>query len=276
MGNVTPLVQVLPWMSGGAVVLGGLGVWDDLHDLSPWKRLPVQALVALMVLLAGYSLPALRLPGLEWSLPVIPASLVSFLFILWMINLYNFMDGMDGFAGGMTVIGFGTLAWLGNGAGHPGFAFLALVVAAAGAGFLWFNFPPARIFMGDAGAPVLGFLAAVFLLWAERDGLFPLWVGLLLFAPFVVDASYTLARRMLRGEALWQAHCGHLYQKLVRSGWSHRRTVFWSYLLMLACAGSAVVAVQAPVAVQWGMLAGWGGLFLLLILGIERLAGVLA
>ena len=272
-GNAAPLSQVIVWMSGGALVLGILGVWDDLHDLSPWRRLPVQVLVALVMVFAGFSLTSLRLPGLEWPLPPLLGHGLAFLLLLWMTNLYNFMDGMDGFAGGMAVIGFTTLALLGSIGGDPGFTFFSLVVAGASAGFLWFNFPPARIFMGDAGAPVLGFLAAAFLLWADREGLFPLWIGLLVFAPFVVDATYTLVRRLLRGEPVWKPHCSHLYQKLVRSGWTHRRTVLWSYLLMLACALSALAGVTAPVSVQWGLLAGWLLLFLLLILAIERKVG---
>ena len=272
-GNAVPLLQVIIWMSGGAAVLGILGVWDDLYDLSPWKRLPVQVLVALLMILAGFSLHYLRLPGLQWPLPSVLGPVFSFLLFLWMTNLYNFMDGMDGFAGGMTVIGFGTLALLGQLAGDGSYTFLALVVAGAAAGFLRFNFPPARIFMGDAGAPVLGFLAAGFLVWADREGLFPLWIGLLVFAPFVVDATYTLVRRLLRGEPVWKPHCDHLYQKLVRSGWSHRRTVLWAYLLMLACALSALVALDASVAVQWGVLSGWAILFLLLIPAIERKVG---
>jgi len=217
-GNVVPLLQVIPWMSGGIVILGILGAWDDVRDLSPWKRLPVQVLVALVMVLAGFSLSSLQLPGREWPLPPLLGHAFGFLLLLWMTNLYNFMDGMDGFAGGMAVIGFATLALLGKSAGAGGYVFLALVVAAAAAGFLWFNFPPARIFMGDAGAPVLGFLAAGFLLWADREGLFPLWAGLLVFAPFLVDATYTLVRRLIRGEPVWKPHCGHLYQKLVRRG----------------------------------------------------------
>jgi len=175
----------------------------------------------------------------------------------------------SGFAGGMAVIGFGTLAVLGWMGGDARYALLCASVAAAAAGFLWFNFPPARLFMGDVGSAALGFLAAGLLLWADRAGLFPLWVGLLVFSPFIVDATVTLLRRLLRGEKVWQAHRSHYYQRLVRMGWGHRRTVLWEYALMLLCAASAVWAVQAGMAVQWGVLGAWVVAYLGMMLGVE-------
>jgi UDP-N-acetylmuramyl pentapeptide phosphotransferase/UDP-N-acetylglucosamine-1-phosphate transferase len=176
---------------------------------------------------------------------------------VWLVNLYNFMDGMDGLAGGMAVIGFGTLALLGYLAGSPAYAAAALVVAAAAGGFLPFNFPPARLFMGDVGSGSLGFLAAFFILLAERLRLFPLWMSLLVFSPFVVDASWTLIRRACKGRIPWQAHREHFYQRLVRSGWSHRRTTLWSYILMLKCAALAVLASWCAAAGVQGLLLGW-------------------
>src|SRR5207249_2495784 len=99
-----------------------------------------------------------------------------FLFILWMTNLYNFMDGMDGFAGGMAVVGFGFLGAIAGAEGAAGLGVLALIGAAAAAGFLVFNYPPARIFMGDVGAVPLGFLAAVLAVKGNRDNVMGLWV----------------------------------------------------------------------------------------------------
>lgn len=275
-GNAVPLSAVVIWMSGGILVLGFLGAWDDLRDLSPALRLPVQGLVALSLVPAGLSLESLRFSLFEWPLPPPVGALLAVFFLLWMINLYNFMDGMDGLAGGMAVIGFSTLAGLGFLAGDVAFSLLALLVAAASAGFLIFNFPPARIFMGDAGAPVLGFLAGSLILWGDRTALFPFWIGLLVFAPFVVDATYTLIRRLLRGEAVWRAHRSHLYQKLVLSGWSHRRTVLRAYLLMLAGALSALVALESPPAWQSLLMSGWVLIYLLLIVMIERRVAVIS
>ena len=135
-----------------------------------------------------------------------------------MTNLYNFMDGMDGLAGGMGVFGFGFLGLAGWLHGDTGFAVQSWVIAAAALGFLRFNFPPAQIFMGDAGSTVFGFLAAVFILQAQRRGLLPVWCGILIFSPFVVDATVTLIRRVLRGDAIWIAHRSHYSQRLVTLG----------------------------------------------------------
>ncbi|MCU0937253.1 MAG: hypothetical protein MUF66_14635 [Gammaproteobacteria bacterium] len=121
--------------------------------------------------------------------------------------------------------------------------------------------------------PTLGFLAAAFALWGSREGLFPLWVAVLVFSPFVVDATVTLLRRALAGERVWQAHRSHYYQRLVRLGWGHRKTVLAEYALMVACALSAVLAVRAGSVGQWTLIAGWTGLYVLLVAGVSRLEG---
>lgn len=171
-----------------------------------------------------------------------PAVLVLGVCIAWMINLYNFMDGSDGLAGGMAVIGFGAYgatAWI---QGDLVFAQLAWCVAAASGGFLVFNFSPASIFLGDTGSIPLGFLAgALGLLGALRE-IWPWWFPAVVFAPFIVDATLTLLRRMLRREKVWQAHRDHYYQRLVRMGWSHRATALAEYALMLGCAVAGILA----------------------------------
>jgi UDP-N-acetylmuramyl pentapeptide phosphotransferase/UDP-N-acetylglucosamine-1-phosphate transferase len=261
-----PWNETLAWLIAGVLLLAVTGGVDDRVDLSPLKRLLVQLLAAFFLLAAGLVPEILQLPGMNVSLPCYLAFGFTLLFILWMTNLYNFMDGMDGFAGGMAVIGFGAMAWLGWRAGDPAFALAALVVVAANIGFLVFNFPPARIFMGDAGSPVLGYLAAAFMLQAERTHLFPLWLGGLLFSPFIMDATYTLLRRLLAGKRIWQAHREHVYQRLVQTGWSHRRTVLWAYLLMFGAAISARMALELNPWVQWVILAGWIVIYLAIIL----------
>jgi UDP-N-acetylmuramyl pentapeptide phosphotransferase/UDP-N-acetylglucosamine-1-phosphate transferase len=142
------------------------------------------------------------LPGLDAALPDWLALGLTLLYVVWMINLYNFMDGMDGFAGGMAVFGFGGLAVLGLIGQALPFAVTALVIAASSAGFLTRNFPPARIFLGDVGSSVLGLLAAAMTLWGADIGLFPLWVGWLLFSPFIIDATWTLLRRIVQRRTL--------------------------------------------------------------------------
>lgn len=246
---------------------------DDVYGLPPYVRFPVHALAAvLLVFPAGYGLSAIVLPDLNWYAPAWLLDGVSLLFVIWMVNLYNFMDGMDGLAGGMAFFGFGTLALLGALAGAPGYALTALVVAVAAAGFLPTNFPPARLFMGDLGSGSLGFLVALFLLWADRGGLFPLWLGAMVFSPFMVDATWTVVRRSAEGKKPWQAHREHFYQRLVNLGWSHRRTVLWAYALMLKCSLLAVACFWFTASGVQGTLLGWlAAVYLALIAVIKTM-----
>jgi UDP-N-acetylmuramyl pentapeptide phosphotransferase/UDP-N-acetylglucosamine-1-phosphate transferase len=167
--------------------------------------------------------------------------------VAWSTNLYNFMDGADGLAGGMALVGFGAYAIAAAAGGEQALMAFNVGLAAAAAAFLVLNFPPARIFLGDVGSVPLGFLAAAFGIVGWRDDLWPLWFPLVVFAPFVADASATLARRTLRREPLWRAHRDHYYQRLVRMGFGHRGTALIAYALMLACAGLALYGrEQAP------------------------------
>jgi UDP-N-acetylmuramyl pentapeptide phosphotransferase/UDP-N-acetylglucosamine-1-phosphate transferase len=165
-------------------------------------------------------------------------------------NLYYFMDGSDGLAGGMAVFGFGAFAWAAAMGGEAGLAVLCAGVAAAAAGFLCFNFHPARIFMGDVGSVPLGFLAGALGVAGWRAGAWPLWFPLLVFAPFILDATATLLRRALRGEKVWQAHRTHYYQRMVQMGLGHRGTALRAYGLMAGCGAAAVVALTAGFSLQ--------------------------
>jgi len=160
--------------------------------------------------------------------------------VAWMTNLYNFMDGSDGLAGGMAVIGFGAYALAAASGGHAPLLALSAALAAAALGFLLFNFPPARVFLGDVGSVPLGFLAGALGIVGWRDDLWPLWFPALVFAPFIADASATLLRRLARREKVWQAHREHYYQRLVRTGAGHRGAALAGYALMLVCAAAAL------------------------------------
>jgi UDP-N-acetylmuramyl pentapeptide phosphotransferase/UDP-N-acetylglucosamine-1-phosphate transferase len=234
----------------GAAIVAGVSLWDDFRKSSPLFRLLMHLGAASFVAACGTRAVTLSLPGLDWAWPTGVSLGFSVLYIVWMTNLYNFMDGMDGFAGGMTVWGFGACAALGWVGGRTDFAMAALLVAAAALGFLRFNFPPARIFMGDVGSSTLGFLAAGLTLIADRERIFPLWIGVLVFSPFVIDATVTLARRLAHGEKVWQAHRSHFYQRLVQLGWGHRKTVLWEYALMVGCAAASLWAVRGSTRVQ--------------------------
>lgn len=245
----------------GALVLAMTAAIDDRTGLSPGMRMAIHLAVAASVAAFGLRMDSLELPGIEWNLGKWPAGVISVLFLVWMVNLYNFMDGMDGFAGGMAVFGFGALAVLGWQAGHPTFSQLSAIIAAASAGFLVLNFPPARIFMGDVGSATLGFLAGALSIWGVQEAVFPFWVPILIFSPFVADATVTLIKRLVRGEKVWEAHRSHYYQRLVRLGWGHKKTVLFQYLLMLGCAVTAIWAVHGSAKQQWFAIIGWTAVY---------------
>lgn len=229
-----PMPSGFLWWLVALALVAGISLLDDWRNLGVVPRLLIQGLAALCLWPAGL-LPLVS----EWSLPPWLLLGMGLLGVVWMINLYNFMDGMDGLAAGMAVIGFATLAWLGLAAAQPAFALFCLSIALGSAGFLFFNWPPARIFMGDVGSSSLGLLAAVAILWADQAQILAWWLGLLIFSPFVVDATVTLLMRMIQGKRWWQAHCEHGYQRLARC-WGQRRTLFMAYLLMLASSLSAL------------------------------------
>jgi UDP-N-acetylmuramyl pentapeptide phosphotransferase/UDP-N-acetylglucosamine-1-phosphate transferase len=257
IGIISPNLPAALWIACGVLLL--VSFLDDARGLPAAWRLAVHILVS--ALFAA----AVLLPD-HGPLAIAAAALA----IAWMANLYNFMDGSDGLAGGMALIGFacyGTAAWL---AGSTAFALVNFSIAAAAAGFLFFNFHPARIFMGDAGSVPLGFLAAALgvIGWLQRD--WTGWFPLLVFSPFIVDASVTLARRLARRDKVWQAHRDHYYQRLVRMGWGHRATAFAEYALMLACAAAALAAQAAPPPVQVAVLTAVATTYLGLIALVER------
>lgn len=240
-------------MTGGTIV-AAVALIDDRYNVSPLIRLVVQFGAALVLVRDGFLPEGELLPSVAFTSNAYGAATVTILLTIWLTNLYNFMDGMDGFAGGMAVIGFGALAVLGWRQQELQFATSALAVCLGSAGFLWFNFPPARIFMGDTGSTTLGFLVAAFAVWASRLRVADIWVTLLVFSPFILDATVTLLRRAIQGKPLWRAHRSHYYQRLVQLGWGHRRTVLVEYAVMSACAILAIVSVDQVYTLQWLML----------------------
>lgn len=264
----------LLWVGLGMVVLATVSFLDDRLDLPAVFRFLVHLVVASGLVAVGMIVEKLELPGMAWRLPVVLAVLVTVGYIVWMINLYNFMDGLDGFAGGMTAIGFGALGLLGWMDTAWWFAATCWTIAASALGFLVWNFPPARIFLGDAGSSTIGFLVAACSLWADRKGIAPIWVSILVFSPFIVDATVTLVRRIARREPIWEAHRSHYYQRLALRGWGHRRTVLWEYALMLACAASAILVARADPDAMWPWLViiGWIWMYIALALAADRYA----
>ena len=248
----------LVWLAP-AVALATLSFVDDLRGL------PVVLRFAVQIAVAG-AFAAWVLAGLP-ALWIAAATLAT----AWLANLYNFMDGSDGLAGGMAVIGFGFSGIAALAAGDPGLGTASLSITGAAAAFLVFNLHPARIFMGDVGSVPLGFLAAAIGILGWRSGAWPTWFPILVFSPFIVDATVTLARRALRGDRIWQAHRDHYYQRLVRLGLGHRRTAVIEYLVMLAAGASALWGSQQDAASQIAVVAIWCALYALGMMAVDRL-----
>lgn len=246
---------------------------DDIFQAPVPLRLAGHLIAAALVVAGGLALHTFSL--ISWALPIpaVAGAGLSILFVTWMINLYNFMDGLDGLAAGMGVIGFCTFAILGSVAGAGEFAHISLGVAAACGGFLLFNFPRAKLFMGDIGSANLGFLAAVFILWADHRGIFPFWIGVIVFSPFIVDATWTLMHRVMAGRKPWEAHQEHFYQRLILVvGWSRRKTLLWEYGLMAVCSLAALgVERDDRPTVKWTALSCLALLYGALIVGINFL-----
>lgn len=244
------------WLAAGVLVLAMVSFWDDRIGVSAKTRLLVHIAVAAATL---YVLA----PGGPMAV------LGSLLALVWMTNLYNFMDGSDGLAGGMAVIGFAAYALAAADGGAYSLATASLAISGAALAFLMVNFPPARQFLGDAGSIPLGFLAGTIGLAGWTKELWPMWFPVVLFGPFVADATVTLGRRLAAGESLTSAHRNHYYQRLVLAGWSHRRLAVTAYGAMLFCAAFALTLKNGTPAQQ---IAGCGGLTLvaaLLIIGFE-------
>lgn len=225
---------------------------DDLKHLPVWQRFLAHlaaAIVGVFFVAAGQPIPVL---------------MVAVLAVVWMTNLFNFMDGADGLAGGMAVFGFGIFALQATVLGNAEFASLNAVIATAALGFLLFNFHPARVFMGDAGSIPLGFLAGLIGVAGWVKGLWPAWYPVLVFSPFIVDATLTLLKRLLRGEHVWQAHREHYYQRLILFGHGHRKIAWLEYGLMLVLGVTALWGARQPSLTQAILLGGWAIIYIAL------------
>ena len=232
----------------GMLVLAVVGLCDDRLGLSPAVRLGVHLAVAAGFVSVAGAFDRLPLPP-PLDVPLGPAGpAVSVLWIVAVVNFYNFMDGIDGLASLQAMVTGAGIALAGF---DPFASFLGAALAGAAAGFLPFNWSPASLFLGDVGSGVLGFaLAALPLLAAPaaRPSMVHL-VALSLWL-FLADATWTLLRRMTRGERLHQAHREHLYQRLVSTGWSHARVSGGMGLAAAILTVAALVAlppVQPPV-----------------------------
>ncbi|MFI8608333.1 glycosyltransferase family 4 protein [Pseudomonas sp. NPDC077649] len=203
--------SVVVALLGAGAGIALLGFLDDHGHIAARWRLLGHFVAAIWALFWLGGLPPLSLFGMSFDLGWLGHALAA-LYLVWLLNLYNFMDGIDGIASLEAIcvcIGGALLFVL---SGHAGEAALPLLMAAAVAGFLFWNFPPARIFMGDAGSGFLGVSLGILSLQAAWVAPQLLWSWLILLGVFVVDATFTLLRRLLRGDKVYEAHRSHAYQ----------------------------------------------------------------
>ncbi|WP_322616246.1 glycosyltransferase family 4 protein [Pseudomonas sp. BIC9C] len=211
-----------------ALALLGAGSWiaiigflDDHGHIAARWRLLAHFGGAIWALFWIGGMAPISLFGYEFSLGWLGYVIAAF-YLVWMLNLYNFMDGIDGLASVEAIcacVGACLVYWI---AGHTSLAIAPLVLAMAVLGFLVWNFPPAKIFMGDAGSGFLGIVLAVMSLYAAWTNPLFLWAWLILLGVFIVDATFTLIRRLLRGDKVYEAHRSHGYQYASRKYGSHR------------------------------------------------------
>jgi len=272
----------IPRIGGVGMMAGILTAWAlMLMSLAWWVVLPLLALIAVSLLDDKRGVPVrerLLVHGVAAAILVFGSGLVSQNLLLavvmlptviWMTNLYNFMDGSDGLAGGMTFFGFTMYGLAALMHSDDTMAMLNFSVAAAALGFLYYNLHPAQVFMGDAGSIPLGFLAAAMGLWGWEQGHWPGWFPVVVFFPFVADATVTLVKRSLRGAKITEAHREHYYQRLVQIGWGHRNVALFSYVLMFAAGVSAILTMRHSTEWPWLLFLAWGGIYAVLMLMLD-------
>lgn len=228
------LTCILP----GAVVIAAMGAWDDHTSLGVALRISIQLAVSVYLLwcaaVSGWVHGALMM-------------VAGGFMIVWMTNLYNFMDGSNGLAGLQGIFGGAVLSFLFYVSGDYPFSMLSLLLAASCAGFLPWNMGRARVFMGDVGSLALGFLFAAFLLYGAGTGAFGIPVALMLMLLFLTDSTLTLLSRVFRRERWYTAHRQHLYQRMIADGWTHGRVAMLYQAVNLALVlPGIVVAVRFP------------------------------
>jgi Fuc2NAc and GlcNAc transferase len=207
---------------GGGLAVALVGFLDDHFRVPVWLRLLIHFAAAGWALSQLYGMGPLHLGWIRWDWGWV-GQLVALIGLVWMINLYNFMDGIDGIAGieAVCASGLGGLLLVWSGLG--GLAAAAFALAGASAGFLMWNWPPARIFMGDVGSGFLGFVMGVLAISSAKAQPQLIWPWLILLSVFIVDATVTLMKRVITGARWYEAHCSHAYQHAARRWGSHSK-----------------------------------------------------
>ncbi len=252
----------LAWVLGAAAFLGAVSWLDDLRGLSPAIRLAAQ--IAAVGLVLGLA-PAPG-PYFQSLLPPALDLVAAGFFLVWFVNLFNFMDGIDGLAGSETgSIGLGVVLIAQLAGLEVTLVLLGAAICGAGIGFLKWNWQPARIFLGDVGSVPLGFLLGWLLLELAAAGQ---WMAaLILPLYYLADATLTLIRRIFRGQRPWRAHREHFYQLAVSRGGGHARVTGWVILANFCLLGLALASIGGS---PWLVLGGAVLVVLILIIHFAR------
>jgi len=198
-------------LAGAGVIIAVIGFMDDHGHIAARWRLLGHFAAAIWALIGFGGLPPIDVFGTMLNLGIVGHVLAAF-YLVWMLNLYNFMDGIDGIASVEALTACCSASLLYALTGFSDLIWAPLVLAAAVAGFLYWNFPPARIFMGDAGSGFLGIILGLLSLQAAWASPQLFWAWLILLGVFIVDATFTLIRRLVRGDKVYEAHRSHAYQ----------------------------------------------------------------
>ena len=276
-------VQPIPRIGGLALIIGAFGAYGIVFRQPLWCiEIPILLLTAVSFADDVWNLPArwrflahfvAATIFVYWGLGLVSVDIVAILIVMvmvWMINLYNFMDGSDGLAGGMAMIGFcvyGVAALL---AQRSDLAVVSFSIAGSATAFLIYNFHPAKVFLGDVGSIPLGFAAGSLGLLGWNRSIWPLWFPLLVFSPFIVDATLTLLKRLSHRERVWEGHREHYYQRMVRMGWGHSKTALVEYGLMVCVGSSAVIALRWSQSTQVVLLVGWACVYSGIAFSLDR------
>lgn len=256
-------------LSGGGAMIAAVGWIDDHRDLPALTRFAVQFISAGWAMYWLGGLKSLSVGFAEVSLGIF-GTVLGVIGIVWAINLYNFVDGIDGLAAGEAISTGAIGGMLLLVTGNTGLAMVAFVIAASNAGFLPLNWAPAKLFMGDVGSGLLGYLFAVLAVASENVGAVPLLLWVLLLGAFVFDATVTLCRRIAHGERWYHAHHSHAYQRMVQAGSSHATVSSMILGINIVLAALAIIAWLRPTLFLVSMAAG-AILLSIIYLSVERI-----
>ena len=271
----------------GAALATTIGIVDDFRGLPWWAKLAGQILAAGIAVEAGVTIDRFTFPlvGIH-ALPDWLAVLASLIWIVAIMNMVNFLDGLDGLAAGVCAIAGGTFAVIALSLGRPGAAVLSAIVAGACLGFLRHNFYPARIFMGDSGSLLLGFVLATVAIQGtlKTAATVALFFPLFVLAVPIIDTSFVVARRLKHGERVFAPDQAHLHHRFIRRGFSQRQTVtyLWAWCAVLAGAALATRFIPFRESGEWhlwptvavalvGAVAFAASLYLVILLEIVKL-----